>query len=59
MANEVREQVDCFVRGLVKRNLGEHEFHQAGREVAETVMPTINDHPEYRDAQILERMTVT
>jgi glutamate dehydrogenase (NADP+) len=43
--------------GLVKRNPGEPEFHQAVREVAESLMPFILDHPKYQDAHILERMT--
>ncbi|MDP8992219.1 MAG: NADP-specific glutamate dehydrogenase [Actinomycetota bacterium] len=45
------------MRGLVRRNPGETEFHQAVRELVETVMPYVLPHPEYREAQILERMT--
>ena len=52
-----RAEVDKFMKGLVKRNPGEPEFHQAVQEVAETLMPYILEHPEYRKAQILERMT--
>ena len=43
--------------GLVKRNPGEPEFHQAVREVAESVVPFVLEYQEYQDAQILERMT--
>lgn len=50
-------EVDRFVKGLIKRNPGEPEFHQAVREVVESVMPFVLDHAVYRDAQILERMT--
>ena len=50
-------ELSCFIRGLEKRNPGEPEFHQAVREVAESLMPFINEHPEYAKAQILERMT--
>ena len=49
--------VENFVRGLIKRNPGEPEFHQAVKEVAESVMPFVLENPEYRKAQILERMT--
>ena len=56
MLDECHE-LDCFVKGLIKRNPGETEFHQAVREVAETLMPFILEHREYKDAQILERMT--
>lgn len=51
------EDTECFVRGLIKRNPGEPEFHQAVREVAETLMPFILENSKYREAQILERMT--
>ena len=50
-------EVDCFMQGLIKRNPGETEFHQAVREVVETVMPYVLENPKYRQAQILERMT--
>jgi glutamate dehydrogenase (NADP+) len=46
-----------FMQGLVKRNPGETEFHQAVEEVAASVIPYINDNPKYIDSRILERMT--
>jgi len=49
--------LDRFMDGLVKRNPNEPEFHQAVREVAHSVIPFVNRHPEYIHAQILERMT--
>ena len=49
--------VDQFMAGLVKRNPHEPEFHQAVREVVETLMPFVQEHSKYQDAQILERMT--
>lgn len=49
--------IACFMRGLVKRNPGETEFHQAVREVMETLLPFTAEHRKYRDAYILERMT--
>lgn len=50
-------ELESFMKGLIKRNPGEPEFHQAVWEVAESVMPFVLDHAKYRDAQILERMT--
>ncbi len=50
-------QMDPFMAGLVRRNPGEKEFHQAVREVAEKVLPFINENPKYEKARILERMT--
>ena len=46
-----------FMEGLIKRNPGEQEFHQAVEEVAGSVIPYINEHPKYIENQILERMT--
>jgi glutamate dehydrogenase (NADP+) len=53
----VTDEVRHFMDGLVRRNPGEHEFHQAVQEFVEAVMPFVLENPEYRDAQILERMT--
>jgi glutamate dehydrogenase (NADP+) len=45
------------MEGLVRRNPGQPEFHQAVEEVAGSLMPFLLDHPAYRRARILERMT--
>ncbi|MET4695933.1 NADP-specific glutamate dehydrogenase [Endozoicomonas lisbonensis] len=49
--------LDEFMLGLHKRNPHEPEFHQAVQEVAQSVIPYINRHPQYIKARILERMT--
>jgi glutamate dehydrogenase (NADP+) len=48
--------VDTFLEDLRAKNPGEPEFHQAVREVVESVELISGKHPEYRDAKILERM---
>jgi len=53
----VEEELDRFMNGLIRRNPGEEEFHQAVHEVAATIIPFIHDKPKYRKARILERMT--
>ncbi len=50
-------ELDDFMNGLMKRNPNEPDFHQAVQEVAESVIPFINRHPEYVKERILERMT--
>ena len=50
-------EVEHFISGLIKRNPNEPEFHQAVREVVESVMPVVQDRQDLRDAQILERLT--
>lgn len=49
--------LDSFMAGLIRRNPGQPEFHQAVCEVAETLIPYINAHPVYERACILERLT--
>ena len=49
--------LDQFMAGLKKRNPGELEFHQAVFEVAETLIPYINQNSQYLETRIFERMT--
>lgn len=58
MSNNVaQKEIDTFMEGLIKRNIGQSEFHQAVQEAAESIMPFMLDNPKYREARILERMT--
>jgi glutamate dehydrogenase (NADP+) len=41
---------------VLRRNAGEAEFHQAAREVFESLGRVIAKHPRYADAFILERL---
>jgi glutamate dehydrogenase (NADP+) len=50
------EEVEKFMAEVVRRNPGEVEFHQAVREVADSVMPLVLADRRYRDNKILERM---
>ena len=43
--------------GLIRRNPGETEFHQAVREVAENIVPFVLEHPQYQQAGIIRRIT--
>jgi glutamate dehydrogenase (NADP+) len=52
----VNGYVESLMEDVVARNPGEVEFHQAVREVAESVVIALDRHPEYREAKILERM---
>jgi glutamate dehydrogenase (NADP+) len=49
--------VDGFMKGLIRRNPGEPEFHQAVQEVMETLIPVVRENPRYYHAGILERLT--
>lgn len=48
--------VDEFMVKVIARNPAEPEFHQAVREVVETLIPFIEEHPNYKQARILERI---
>ncbi|MBQ5590198.1 MAG: NADP-specific glutamate dehydrogenase [Clostridia bacterium] len=41
---------------VIKRNPGEPEFHQAVKEVLESLEPVIAKHPEYEKAGLIERI---
>ncbi len=41
---------------VIKRNPAEPEFHQAVREVLESLEPVIEAHPEYEKAGLIERL---
>ena len=57
MRSPSQTDLNTFMSGLEKRNPGEAEFHQAVREVAESILPFVADHPEYQKAHVFERMT--
>jgi glutamate dehydrogenase (NADP+) len=54
--DKTSQKVEQFMQMVMKKNPGESEFHQAVREVAESVMPFIEEHPIYEEAKILERI---
>lgn len=57
MNNELlKKLVDDFMAKIVAKNPGEKEFHQAVMEVAESLLPFIEENPKYKQAKILERI---
>ncbi|MFT6844643.1 MAG: glutamate dehydrogenase (NADP+) [Flavobacteriales bacterium] len=54
--NKFQEQIESFMASVKSRNNHEPEFLQAVHEVAEAVIPFMENHPQYKDAKILERM---
>lgn len=57
MLKAAKSEVDAFMATVIANNHGETEYHQAVREVAETLVPYTLEHPQYREGNILERMT--
>ncbi len=50
------ESIRSFVESVAKRNPNEPEFMQAVHEVAETVIPFIEQNKKYENKMLLERM---
>ena len=50
------QSIQSFVEGVAKRNTNEPEFMQAVHEVAETVIPFIEENKKYQNKMLLERM---
>lgn len=48
--------VDQVMAQVMAKNPGEHEFHQAVREVYESIMPVVEANPVYRKMKVLERL---
>jgi len=49
--------VDQFMVKIRAKNPAEPEFQQAVQEVAESLIPFIEENPKYKSASILERLT--
>jgi glutamate dehydrogenase (NADP+) len=48
---------ESIFQKVVERNPNEPEFHQAVKEVFESLAPVLDKHPEYRSSRILERIS--
>ena len=56
MEKLTQKYIDSFMSNLIACNPGEVEFHQAVREVVESVAPYVMAYPHLLDQKILERM---
>ncbi|MBC7642955.1 MAG: NADP-specific glutamate dehydrogenase [Flavobacterium sp.] len=50
------QSINAFVDAVAKKNPNEPEFMQAVKEVAETVIPFIEENKKYQNQMLLERM---
>jgi glutamate dehydrogenase (NADP+) len=48
--------VDKIMQDLVKKHPGENEYHQAVREVLESIEDVYNENPQFESANIIERI---
>jgi glutamate dehydrogenase (NADP+) len=56
MANAYQQQINDFMAKIIAKNPSEVEFHQAVHEVVETLIPYVEENPQYKAAKVLERM---
>jgi glutamate dehydrogenase/leucine dehydrogenase len=56
MSNVFEQKVNDFMAKVIAKNPSEVEFHQAVHEVVESIIPFIEENPQYNDAKMLERM---
>ena len=52
----MQEYIDGLIATVKAKNPSEPEFHQAVKEVVDSLTGVLEKHPEYRSAKILERM---
>ncbi len=51
-----QSQIDAFMADVKAKNPNESEFLQAVEEVAEAIIPFLENNPKYKQAKVLERM---
>ena len=56
MTSRLDEKVAPIFQEVLARNPGETEFHQAAREVLESLGPVLVKHPEFAQHKIIERI---
>ncbi|MGQ5702710.1 NADP-specific glutamate dehydrogenase [Sandaracinobacteroides sp. A072] len=54
--HKIDEKLQPILEEVLRRNAGEAEFHQAVREVLESLGRVIAKHPEYADNALIERI---
>ncbi len=56
METEVKSYIEEFMAAVAAKNPGEREFHQAVREVVESIAPYVVENPQLRQMKVLERL---
>lgn len=52
----MNDRIEAIYRNVVAKNPGEVEFHQAVKEVLESLAPVLEKYPVYADQKIIERI---
>src|SRR5690349_17104785 len=56
MAGKMDEKLESIYQEVLRRNQGEVEFHQAVREVLDSLGPVLVKHPEFAERKIIQRI---
>lgn len=54
--SKYEKEISAFLEKIAQKNPNEPEFNQAVREVAETIIPFIEENPKYQNQNLLESM---
>ena len=52
----MEQKIHDFIKEVAAKNVGETEFLQAVEEVAEVIIPFMEENPKYNNKMLLERM---
>src|SRR5262249_59567486 len=53
---QVNALIEKIYSDVVRRNPGEVEFHQAVKEVIDTLAPVLRKYPQYAEHKVIERI---
>ena len=56
MSVKYQDKIDAFMAGVLAKDAHEPVFIQAVQEVAEAIIPFIEDNPKYKSSNLLERI---
>ncbi|MFL2569820.1 MAG: NADP-specific glutamate dehydrogenase [Flavobacteriales bacterium] len=56
MSVKYQDKIDAFMAGLLAKDAHEPVFIQAVQEVAEAIIPFMEDNPKYKSSNLLERI---
>ncbi|MFI8848787.1 NADP-specific glutamate dehydrogenase [Streptomyces sp. 891-h] len=56
MSVDASSRIEAVYAEVLRRNPGEPEFHQAVREVLQSLEPVLRKRPEYAEAELVERL---
>ena len=56
MSRKYQKQIDAFITNVKLKDANEPEFIQAVQEVAEAIIPFMNENPKYNSSKLLERI---